>query len=224
MHALGAERLDRERRRQRRVDPAREADHDVAEAVLVDVVAQAELEREPHLLEVVERRRRLGRATQLVLRARRGRARARRRRARRALARERAAAHVAQAPRRPRSTGSTSTTSSASSKPGARATSSPSSSSTTEWPSKISSSWPPTSVAEGDEARVVARADAEHLLALAVLADVERRGGDVDDELRAGEREVGRRRAGLPDVLADRRRRRATSPSRSSSRSRPGAK
>ena len=60
-------------------------------------------------------------------------------------------------------------------------------------------------VAERDEARVVARADAQHLLALAVLADVERRGRDVGDELRAGEREVGRGRAGLPDVLADRR-------------------
>ncbi len=34
---------------------------------------------------------------------------------------------------------------------------------------------------------------------------MERRGGDVHDELCAGEREVGRRRPGLPDVLADRR-------------------
>ena len=59
-------------------------------------------------------------------------------------------------------------------------------------------------VAERDEARVVARARAQHLLALAVLADVERRRGDVRDELRAGEREVGRGRPGLPDVLADR--------------------
>ena len=36
-----------------------EPDHDVAESVLVDVVAQAELQREPHLLEFVELRRRL---------------------------------------------------------------------------------------------------------------------------------------------------------------------
>src|SRR5207253_345242 len=43
-------------------------------------------------------------------------------------------------------TGSTSTTSSASSNPGARAITSPSSSSTTEWPSKISSSCPPTAL------------------------------------------------------------------------------
>ena len=60
-------------------------------------------------------------------------------------------------------------------------------------------------VAERDEARVVARAHLQHLLALAVLADVERRRRDVRDQLRAREREVGRRRAGLPDVLADRR-------------------
>ena len=60
-------------------------------------------------------------------------------------------------------------------------------------------------VAERDEARVVERAHLQHLLALAVLADVERRGRDVRDELRAGEREVGRRRPRLPDVLADRR-------------------
>ena len=64
---------------------------------------------------------------------------------------------------------------------------------------------PADRVAERDEARVVARADAQHLLALAVLADVERRRRDVRDQLRAGEREVGRRRPGLPDVLADRR-------------------
>ena len=56
VHAVGAERLDGERGRERRVDPAGEADHDLAEAVLLDVVAQAELERLAHLLEVVERR------------------------------------------------------------------------------------------------------------------------------------------------------------------------
>ena len=63
MHAFRAERLDRERGRQRRVDAARDADDDLAEAVLVDVVAQRELEREAHLLQVVEERRdlRLGR-------------------------------------------------------------------------------------------------------------------------------------------------------------------
>ena len=53
VHPLGAERLDRERRGQRRVDPAGQPDDDVAKAVLLHVVAQPELEREPHLLEVV---------------------------------------------------------------------------------------------------------------------------------------------------------------------------
>ena len=60
-------------------------------------------------------------------------------------------------------------------------------------------------VHERDPAHVVPGADGEHLLALASLAEVERRGGDVRDHVRAGEREVGRRRPGLPDVLADRR-------------------
>ena len=59
-------------------------------------------------------------------------------------------------------------------------------------------------VAQRDEARVVARAGDEHLLALAVLVEVERRRRDVQQQLRAGEREVGRGRARLPDVLADR--------------------
>src|SRR5581483_10702524 len=58
-------------------------------------------------------------------------------------------------------------------------------------------------VAERDVRVRVARARAEHLLALAILADVEGRRGDVHEQLRAGEREVGRRRAWLPHVLAD---------------------
>jgi hypothetical protein len=57
-------------------------------------------------------------------------------------------------------------------------------------------------VDERDEADVVAGAGLEHLLALALLAHVERRRRDVDDQLRAGECEVGRGRARLPDVLA----------------------
>ena len=171
MHALRAERLDGERGDERRVDPAGDADHDLAEAVLLDVVAQPELEREPHLL---QRRRASARSA--------GDARARRR------ARGDADVHDRRpAVRSPRScssarrrtsrrrraitaSGSTSTTSSASSNPGARASTSPSSSSTTEWPSKTSSSWPPTALHERDEARVVARAGGEHLLALALLA------------------------------------------------------
>ncbi len=62
---------------------------------------------------------------------------------------------------------------------------------------------PADGVAEGDEAEVVARALDEHLLAVALLADVEGRGGEVDEQLRAREREVGGGRARLPHVLAD---------------------
>ena len=57
-------------------------------------------------------------------------------------------------------------------------------------------------VDERDVADVVAGAGLEHLLALALLADVERRRRDVDDQLGACQREVGRRRPRLPDVLA----------------------
>ena len=60
-------------------------------------------------------------------------------------------------------------------------------------------------VAEREVRARVARPGHEHLLALLRLADVERRGGEVHEQLRAGEREIGRRRARLPDVLADRR-------------------
>ena len=59
-------------------------------------------------------------------------------------------------------------------------------------------------VAEGDVCRVVAGAGHQHLLAVLGLADVERRGGQVDEQRRPREREVGRRRPRLPDVLADR--------------------
>ena len=58
-------------------------------------------------------------------------------------------------------------------------------------------------IAERDEAGVVSRAGDEHLLALSFLSDVVRRSGDVRDELGACERQVRRRRARLPHVLAD---------------------
>ena len=58
-------------------------------------------------------------------------------------------------------------------------------------------------VHERDPAHVVTSPDGEHLLPLAALADVERRRGDVGDDVRPGEREIGRRRPRLPDVLAD---------------------
>ena len=59
-------------------------------------------------------------------------------------------------------------------------------------------------VAEREVRARVASTRHEHLLAVLGLADVERRRREVHDQLRAGEREVGRRRTRLPDVLADR--------------------
>ena len=58
-------------------------------------------------------------------------------------------------------------------------------------------------VAEREEGGVVPRARDEHLLAILGLADVVGRGGDVHEQLGAGQREVGRGRPRLPDVLAD---------------------
>ena len=57
-------------------------------------------------------------------------------------------------------------------------------------------------VAQCNERSGVARAGAEHLLPFAVAQQMERRGRDVDDQLRAGEREVGGGRSRLPHVLA----------------------
>ena len=203
MHAVGPERTHGDRRGQRRVDPAREPDHDLAEAVLRHVVAQAELERLAHLLQVVERLRR-HRPHELSLLLRRLEHDLQRRRDRRALAGQGAPPHVAQPPpdggrrievddeqlldeaRRPRDQ---------------LAFVVEHDRGAVEDQLVLAADH----VAVRDEARVVARPHAQHLLALAVLADVERRGGDVEHDLRAGERQVGRRRAGLPDVLADRR-------------------
>src|SRR5205807_10446321 len=58
-------------------------------------------------------------------------------------------------------------------------------------------------VAEDDGREVVARALHEHLLALERLAGVVGGGGEVDDDLGPRERLGRRRRARLPDVLAD---------------------
>jgi hypothetical protein len=59
-------------------------------------------------------------------------------------------------------------------------------------------------VAEREERARVAGPRDEHLLPLLRLSDVVRRRGEIHDELSAREREVGRGRAGLPDVFADR--------------------
>ena len=78
-------------------------------------------------------------------------------------------------------------------------------------------------IAEREEGGVVPRARDEHLLAILGLADVVGRRGDVHEQLCSGQRQVGRGRPRLPDVLADggadQRR-----PSLSSTSSRPGAK
>ena len=60
-------------------------------------------------------------------------------------------------------------------------------------------------VAEREVGGVVARPGDQHLLAVLRLADVVRRGREIDEQLGPREGEVGRRRARLPDVLADRR-------------------
>ena len=202
MDAFGAQRLDAQRRRQGRVDAPRETEHDVPEAVLLHVVVEPQLECETHLLEVVElrddpRRPRIG----LV---------ARRREVelgqldRDPLARQGAPAHISQPAADCRS-GIDVDDEELLDEPGG----------TREHLSLVvEHDGVPVEdqlvlsadrIAEGDETRIVERPHAEHLLALSVLADVERRRRDVRDQLRAAQREVGRRRPGLPDVLADRR-------------------
>ncbi len=60
-------------------------------------------------------------------------------------------------------------------------------------------------VAEREVRAGVPRSCHQHLLALLRLADVVGRCGEIHHELSAGEGEVGCRRPGLPQVLADRR-------------------
>ena len=124
--------------------PPGHADHDVREAVLLDVVAEAERERASASARARARTatidappRSLGAPAAPP---------ARRPRPAGTVSRERSSSRrrTSRSRRPTASSGSTSTTSRCSSKPGARATTSPASSSTTEWPSKTSSSWPPT--------------------------------------------------------------------------------
>ena len=198
----GPQRLGAESRRERRIDPTGDAEDDVAKAVLLDVAPQPELECEPHLLELVERR-----GDPSVRRA------AVRRRGRLELdhgriwqhgmfAREGTAARVAEAvadsggrvdvddQQRLLERGPAGDD---------RAILVEDERMAVEHELVLTAD----SVHEGDPARVVPGADAQHLLALAPLAQMERRGRDVADHVRAGKREVGRRRPRLPDVLAD---------------------
>ena len=101
---------------------------------------------------------------------------------------------------------------------------SPSWSITSECPSNTSSSWPPTRLQNGHRRHVVPRALDQHPLALGALARVVGRGGDVDQQRRAGQRLVGGRRPRLPDVLADGQADRQRRPARSARRRRrPGS-
>ena len=93
---------------------------------------------------------------------------------------------------------------SASANCGARAITVPSWSITTEWPSKTSSSCPPTRLQNATALRLSRARWIEHRLALAALAREVRGGRGVDDQRRARERLLGRRMARRPDVLADR--------------------
>ena len=182
MHSLRAEGFGGERCGHRRVDAAGDADHHVGEAVLLHVVSQSELEREAHLLEL---RLEAGHCTVGSAAVRAGGTRVGHvddlhRRSRLALARQRAPAHVAQPPaddglrldvheeqlllepRRPRNY---------------RAFVVEHARVAVEDQLVL----PADRVAEGDEARIVAGARDEHLLALDLLADMERRGADVHE-------------------------------------------
>ncbi len=203
MDALGPERLDAEGSRERRVDPAGEADHDVAEPVLLDVVVHTELERKPHLLEIVDLRHDPGRR-RVGLRA--GRAELDHARLRGLpVPGERPAADVAQPPADGRDRVDVDHEKLLLEPGGARehlALVVEHDGVAVEDQLVLAAD----RVAEREEARVVARTHAQHLFTLPVLADVERRRGDVRDQVSAGQREVGGRRPGLPHVLADRRR------------------
>ena len=98
MHVLGPQRLRRERRGDRGIDPAADADDDTAaEAVLDHVVVEPELQRATHLLQLVTERDNLAGGPVSVRRRLLG-ADVHDREVRRlfTLARERASAHVTQ--------------------------------------------------------------------------------------------------------------------------------
>ena len=143
--ALRADGVDGEHRHQGRVDPARERQADVAEAVLLDVVAQAEDERLVDLVEVGER-----------LGERPGRR-----------------------PRGPRRPAAPPRTGRRGRAPPRRATTS------RLWPSKTSSSWPPTRLQKAKQAPYSRARSANICFALAPLAAVVGRARRVGDQLGA---------------------------------------
>ena len=204
MHAVRAQRLGGECRGHRRVDPARHADDDLAKAVLADVVVQAQLEREPHLLELrLERDDAARRLAPVARGACRAHVNDVHRRDLLTLARERAATEVAQpaADHLLRLDVDDEQSFLEAGRAGEhRAFVVQHARMSVEDQLVLAAH----RVAERDEARVVPRAGHEHLLTLVRPADVERRRREVHDQLGAREREIGRRRAGLPQVLAHR--------------------
>ena len=202
MHPVGPERVGADRSGQGGVDAARDPEHDLAEAALLDVVAEAEAECKPHLLEL--RLERDGNGLDGPPLARHGGDvddRCRRHALTAAL--ELAPADVAEPP--PDRLGRVEV----------------------DHEQELLETGRPRDhltlvvehdgvavedelvlaadeVAEGEVGGVVARAGDEHLLAILGLADVEGGRREVDEQLGAGERQVGGRWARLPDVLADR--------------------
>ncbi len=202
MDAIGAERLDAQRGSHGRVDPPGDTDHDVGEPVLLDVVAQTEGQGQAHLLERgLERDDRPGELVRLVdsrfelddldrwdLIAR---------------AIELASPRVAQATRN-RVGRLDVDDEELLGEPGRAGDDLTGVVDHDRVPVEDELVLAADEVAEGEERAGVASPRDEHLLAVLGLPHVERRRGQVDDELRAREGEVGGRRARLPDVLADR--------------------
>src|SRR5581483_7455056 len=184
-----------------RVDPARDADDHLAEAVLRHVVGEAELEREAHALELVleRRRRRMHRGPTLLPR---GQLHDPRLRQSVPLAGKRARPHVPEpAPDRLRRLHVDHEQRLLEPRGACHDLALVVDDDRVAVEDELVLG--ADGVDERDEARVVARANDEHLLALAFLADVEGRGRDVRDQVRPGEHEIRRRRAGLPEVLAN---------------------
>src|SRR5436190_3080598 len=203
MDPLGAERLDSERGRDRRVDPSRDPDDDFAEAVLVHVVGEPELEPEAHLLELVEAWRD-GRLDGLARAAGRTDVDDRHLGNLAAVAGKRAAADVPQPA--PDGVGGLDV--------GyeerlleARSAREEAALSVEDERIAVEEQLvlPADRVAESDEAGVVTGPGCKHLLPLAVAKEMEGRSREVHEQLRAGEGELGCGRTRLPHVLADRR-------------------
>ena len=199
----GPERLRGERRRDRGVDSARDPEDDLAEPVFLDVVAQPELDRPPHLLEVVEERRDHalvraavpipgggevdhGRIGEVAL-----------------LAGERAPARVPESPSQ-RGRGVDLDDEESLLEGGCTGHHASLLVEDEAVPVEDELVLAPDRVYERDPAGVVPGAGREHLFSLFALAHVEGGSRDVRDDVRAGEGELGRGRTRLPDVLAHR--------------------